>query len=279
VSFGAPGPAGDDDAERAESPRFGPLALALALAGVFFAVVYPWAIDFVLERLGTRATAGTLLVIAALTLIRARRPWHGRSGLHAAGHTDSTTPRAGGQGGARSALVTSFFLATLVGAALLDDRRLLRLLPAWVYLGMTLHCLDSARSGQSIIEQGVRWVIPEAPDFIRDYCRALTGLWGVFFLLAAATIAWFAFAMPPERWHVLMSRDVWFAMAGVMTLEFFVRKTWFRYYFRNGPFERFWAQLFPAEATARGRRSLEYIEAYHARIEFESSPHGGDPPR
>jgi hypothetical protein len=65
-------------------------------------------------------------------------------------------------------------------------------------------------------------------------------------------------------------------MAGVMALEFFVRKTWFRYYFRNGPFERFWAQLFPAQATARGRRSMEYIEAYHARIERESSSRGGE---
>ena len=80
--------------------------------------------------------------------------------------------------------------------------------------------------------------------------------------------------MPPERWATLMSRDVWFAMGGVMTLEFFVRKTWFRYYFRNGPFERFWAQLFPAEATARGRRSLEYIEAYHERLGREASSRG-----
>lgn len=240
-------------AERTESPRFGPLALAFGLSGVFLAVVYPWAIDAVREQLGTRATAGSLLAIAAASLLLAR-----------------------GRGTPRSRIASLCLLATLAGAMLLDDRRLLRLLPAWVYFGMALYCLESVRSEASIIEQGVRWVIPEAPDFIRDYCRVLTGLWGGFFLLAAATIAGFAFAMPPERWRALLSRDVWFVMAGITALEFFVRKTWFRYYFRNGPFERFWAQLFPAHATARGRRSLEYIEAYHARNERESSAGNGE---
>jgi len=262
--------------ERAESPRFGPLALALGLAGVFFAIVYPWAIDAVLERLGTRATAGTLLAIAALALIPARPPLRGRRDRSGGRPSERIATLARGRSMARSRLASLCFLATLVCAAMLDDRRFLRLLPAWVYLGMTLYCLENVRSEQSIIEQGVRWVIPEAPDFIRGYCRVLTGLWGGFFLLTAVIIAVFAFAMPPERWRSLMSRDVWFAMAGVMGLEFFVRKTWFRYYFRKGPFERFWAQLFPAEATARGRRSLEYIEAYHARLERGSPAGGGE---
>jgi uncharacterized membrane protein len=233
--------------ERAEPPPFGLLALALGLAGAFFAVVYPWAIDLVVERFGTRATAGTLLAFAVFTLI----------------------PR--GQGGVRGRIAAVGFVAILAAATLLDDGRFLRLLPAWVYLGMTVFCIDNARSEESIIEQGIRWVIPEAPLFIRDYCRVLTGLWGGFFFLTAAIIATLAFAATAEGWRVFTSRDVWLAMAAVMAVEFFVRKTWFRYYFRNGPFERFWARLFPAEATARGRRSLEYISEYHERIEREAS--------
>jgi uncharacterized membrane protein len=250
-------------APRSESARVGPLVLALLLGAVFFAVVYPWAIDIVLERLGTRTTAVGLLVVSILTLLPSRRAQPGEL-------------RVGGQGIERSRVASLCFIATLVGAILLDDHRLLRLLPAWVYFGMSLFCYENARSEQSIIEQGVRWALPEAPGFIRDYCRALTGLWGVFFLLTAATIAVFAVAMPPESWRLLMSRDVWFVMAGVMVIEFFVRKTWFRYYFRNGPFERFWARLFPAEATERGRRSMEYIAAYHARIERERLSGGSE---
>jgi|GEM_PF-1431418 len=262
-------------AERANAPRFGPLALALGLLGVFLAIVYPWAVDLVLERLGTRATAAALLAITALTLIPARRLLRGRRDQHGLRSTDPGSPFADRPGAGRRTIATLCFGATLAGAVLLDDGRFLRLLPAFVYLGMAVHCVGSARSEQSIIERGVRFIIPEAPDFIRSYCRVLTGLWGGFFLLTAAAIAVFAFTMPPERWRAMMGRDVWLAMAIVMVLEFFVRKTWFRYYFRNGPFERFWAQLFPAEATARGRRSLEYIAAYHARIAREASSDGG----
>ena len=54
-----------------------------------------------------------------------------------------------------------------------------------------------------------------------------------------------------------------------MAGEFLVRKTWFRYYFHGGPFERFWSRLFPAEATPRGRESLEFIRRYHAELEAE----------
>jgi len=45
-------------------------------------------------------------------------------------------------------------------------------------------------------------------------------------------------------------------------VEFLVRKTWFRYYFHGGWFDRVWAKLFPAEATPEGRRSMQHISAY-----------------
>jgi hypothetical protein len=63
-------------------------------------------------------------------------------------------------------------------------------------------------------------------------------------------------------------------MGGFAAAEFLVRKTWFRYYFHGGPFERFWAWLFPAERTARGRRSLAYIEAYRAERARRSGAQG-----
>ena len=45
-------------------------------------------------------------------------------------------------------------------------------------------------------------------------------------------------------------------------VEFLFRKSWFRYYFRGGPFDRLWSRLFPAERTAQGRRSIEAIRRY-----------------
>jgi uncharacterized membrane protein len=237
--------------DRTELPRAGVVGLTLAVAGLSVAIVYPWAIDFVLERVGVRATAFALAVFAALPLI-ARGPAAGRGRVAAVG-----------------------FVAILATAALLDDRRALQLLPAWVYLGLAVFCLENAREDESILERSVRRVIPEAPLFIRGYCRVLTGLWGGFFGLSALAIAALACFGTPERWRAFTSREVWLAMAAVMVAEFFVRKTWFRYYFHNGPFERFWSRLFPAEATERGRRSLAYIEAYYARRKREASGASG----
>jgi hypothetical protein len=54
-------------------------------------------------------------------------------------------------------------------------------------------------------------------------------------------------------------------MGALTVLEFLFRKTWFRHYFHGGPFERLWSRLFPAEHTARGRRSQRTIEEYRAR--------------
>ena len=56
-------------------------------------------------------------------------------------------------------------------------------------------------------------------------------------------------------------------MAALTAAEFLVRKTWFRYYARGGPFERIWSAIFPAERTAQGRRSLAAIDEWRARVE------------
>ena len=224
-------------------PRPSPLLAALAGASVaVLAVVYPWVQGVAQERLGTRGLALLLLGVVAISL-RLRGPAAGGRRLAAAG------------------------LAGLlaIGAAT-GDARILRLVPAAVYLGLAALFAASLRGPGSIIEAAARWVVPEAPGFIRDYCRGATALWVVFFLASAAVIGWLAVAGSPAAWHAASSRDVWIAMGVLSGVEFLVRKTWFRYYFHGGPFERLWSRLFPAERTARGRRSLQYIEEYRARL-------------
>jgi hypothetical protein len=88
-------------------------------------------------------------------------------------------------------------------------------------------------------------------------------------------VAALAFAASPGRWRAFTARDVWLAMAAVSVVEFFVRKTWFRYYYWNGPFERVWSRLFPAERTAAGRRSLAYIDASRERVARERGDASG----
>ena len=222
-----------------------PSLLLAALAGASVAVlalVYPWVLGVAQERLGTRGLALLLLGVVALSL------W-------------LRGPAAGGRRLAAAGLAGLLAIGAATG-----DARFLRLVPAGVYLGLAVLFAASLRGPGSIIESAARWLVPEAPGFIRDYCRGVTALWVVFFLASAGVIGWLAIAGSPAAWLATSSRNVWIAMGVLSGIEFLVRKTWFRYYFHGGPFERLWSRLFPAERTARGRRSLQYIEEYRARL-------------
>jgi hypothetical protein len=71
-----------------------------------------------------------------------------------------------------------------------------------------------------------------------------------------------AVAGTPEAWRAFTGWGIYAVMTAITCVEFFVRKTWFRYYFHGGPFDRFWSKLFPAENTERGRRSAESIRRF-----------------
>jgi uncharacterized membrane protein len=227
------------------SPEARPGALGAALAGAavgLLAVAYPFALSAVLERAGVRGLALALLALLALTaplrVAAARGRWLGSAGL----------------------------AALLAAAAATGDARFLRLVPAWIHLGLAALFAASLRGPGSAIESAARWLVPEAPGFIRDYCRVVTALWVAVFLGCAAWIGGLALAADAAAWTRFTSRTVWLAMAAFSAVEFLVRKTWFRYYWYGGPFDRLWSRLFPAERTERGRRSLRYIEEVRGRL-------------
>lgn len=234
----------------APSSDRGRTARAAALVGIavlVLAVVYPIALPALQERLGTRALAVALLVVLALSLSR-----------RAAGRT----------------AIAAGLAALLVAAAFSADERFLRAIPAWVYAGLAGVFAASLRDAEPVIERAARWMIPQAPAFIHDYCRVVTALWAVFFLGSAMAIAGLAFIATPGTWQAFTSRWLWIAMGALTALEFFVRKTWFRYYPHDGGFDRYWSRLFPAERTARGRASMRAIEEYHAE---RARPEGPEP--
>jgi uncharacterized membrane protein len=217
------------------------LGLALGAAAVAaLAVVYPWVLEALLARVGPRALALLLLAATAVSLPLRR--------AHAGGGPAAAAGMA----------------ALLAAAAASGDARCLRLVPAWIYAVLAARFAASLRGPGSILESAARWLVPEAPAFIRGYCRVVTALWVAIFLASAATAGGLALAASPDAWLQFTSRQVWLVMGAVSALEFLVRKSWFRHYFHGGPFERFWSRLFPAERTPRGRRSLAYIEAYRA---------------
>jgi uncharacterized membrane protein len=225
-----------------ESRRALVAGAALALAACLAA--YPLLLGPLLLRAGVRSTALALGVVAGVGLAL---PAPALAGVRPA-----RWPRWG--------------IALLLGlAALTGERRALFLVPACVYLGLAAFFQASLRGGDSLIHFAVRRALPAAPDFVGPYCRALTRLWAFFFAGCALGVAGLALWGSADAWAAWTGWRLYALMLLASGAEFLVRKTWFRYYFRGGPFDRLWSRLFPAERTARGRRSADAIRAYRAQ--------------
>jgi len=161
----------------------------------------------------------------------------------------------------------------LMTAVYSGDERQLRLIPAAAYLGVAAFFHASLRGGASLIEHGVRTLLPFAPEFVRSYFRALTLCWAGFFVLAALVIGRLALIGDPEAWRFATGWGIAIAMLVVMPIEFLIRKPWLRYYYFGGPFDRFWSRLFPAEATCdlRVERRIQVQHPPPGRREHSSS--------
>lgn len=204
-------------------------------------LAYPYLVEGLIARFGVRASCGALLLVSVVSIAFGA--------------------------GTRSAFAAPAWpglaIAAVLGVgALTGQRGALGLVPAIVYLGLADLFRRSLAREDSLIERGARWIAPEAPDFIRGYCRGVTWLWAALLAASAVAIAGLALAGPSSSWQAFTGWGIYALMLVVCGLEFFVRKTWFRYYFHGGPFDRLWSSLFPAENTEQGRRSAEYIRRF-----------------
>jgi len=218
-------------------------ALAALIAAVV--VAYPFALAAATPRLGVPGVAAVLLVIAASSLALPGRRVH-------------ETPQAG-------IALSVGIPALLVAAAVSGDALYLQLVPSGVYLGLAGWFRASLRSGASIVERAARFFVPEAPDFIRSYCRKVTRLWAAFFAASAILTAVFALTGNRLWWELFTGKLIYALMIAASLGEFLFRKTWFRYYFHGGCFDRVWQKIFPPENTPEGRRSMQYIEDYWSK--------------
>jgi uncharacterized membrane protein len=224
-----------------------PVAIGISL------LTFPYLLDSAVARFGVRRVCSALLVLGAVSL---------------------------GLGGrARSSLgVVAWPGLAIAGVLALGlasgERSALRLVPAFVYAGLAATFHASLAREDSIIERAARFIVPETPDFVRPYCRKLTAFWVAFFALSATLIAALAIVGPAAAWRAVTGWGIYAAMLLVSALEFFVRKTWFRYYFHGGAFDRLWAKLFPAENTEQGRRSAAYIQRYREKAAGDARARG-----
>jgi len=219
-------------------------ALGAALGGLL--VVYPRVLASGVAQIGVRPLALGLLVLGALLMPLGR----------------SLRRRALG---AAALMVPTL----LVLAAATGSRVFLLLVPTAVYGVVAGVLATSLGEPMSLMERAVRTLIPAAPDFIADYCRGLTRFWAWFFAATAAITAGLALAGPEQWWQAVTSWGVFAAMLAAFVIEFAIRKTRFRYYYVGGPVDRVWSHFFPAEETALGRKSLEYIQIRREQIRRE----------
>lgn len=210
---------------------------------VLFTLAYPLVIYLAFSRLETRAVAGLLLALYAVSLL-----------LRARGSLTQlwqlVRPHLG--------------LVLLIGLALAAGHRTaLLLLPVLVSLYLLGTFARSLRQGPPMVERFARVVEDDLPDFTLPYCRKVTVLWCVFLAANAVGAAWLAF-FAPLGWWALYTGAVFYLLLGILfAVEFVVRKLWFRHY-TTGLADRLFARLFPAGRTANGRRSLAYVEQRRA---------------
>jgi len=149
------------------------------------------------------------------------------------------------------------FLVLIAGAIATDARVFLSLLPAWIYASLARIFAASLRTDASVVERVALRLEPNAPEFIRPYCRAITGFWAAVFLLNALGIAALALFAPPAWWRAYTGWICWLVFAALSAVEFVVRKIHFRNY-DGGPIDSAFEFFFPADGNEMGRRANAY---------------------
>ncbi|MAE96065.1 MAG: hypothetical protein CL910_15520 [Deltaproteobacteria bacterium] len=227
-----------------------PPVVGLVFLGLVAVAAYPFLLEWGVARFGVRAVALTLLLSGGAGLA-----WRwGRIQAPALRPTQLA------------------ILALLALSAAWATRGPLLYVPAAIQLGLAAYFLLGLREEDSVVERMAHFMQPWLPDWVRPYCRVVTGLWAAFFVVNAAAIVALAASGDLARWQAWTGVGLYLTAAGLQLLESVFRKTWFRA-FDEGPVDRVFRRLFPPEHTARGRRSMAYIA--HMRVELGMDPPGG----
>ena len=215
-----------------------------------FAIGYPWIVDFALTRYGVRVVALVALALGSISLLaswrRSRRSDHPKLVL--------------------CAQLCGLSLAAL--AATLAARWPLLLVPGLIQLFLALIFWRSLALERSMVERVARMMQPYAPEWISGYCRGVTALWTLFFLLNAALILALALLASETAWTRYTGGGLYLVALALQGVEAAARKLWFRNY-GNSPIDRLIRRLFPPEDTERGRRSMAHIREMRQRLGME----------
>lgn len=134
-------------------------------------------------------------------------------------------------------------VSLLMLAAIFDDARFVFALPILINLALLLQFASSLR-GTPLVERFARMQEPELSQPQIAYCRGVTKVWCVFFVLNAGTSAALAL-WAPLAWWTLYNGLLAYGLIGLLAAsEYVVRKARFRDY-GSGLHDRLLARLFP----------------------------------
>jgi uncharacterized membrane protein len=178
---------------------------ALGVAGFVLVLAYPAAVYYGLTQLAPRQLAFVLvplLVVGALARIPKERGQAVRDGL-------------------KLPAVMALLLAL---TALFDDRRFLLATPVLINAVLLAGFAGSLRTARPIVERFARMQVDDLSAAEIDYCRTVTKVWSLFFVVNGAVAALLAL-LAPLSWWALYTGIVAYVLMGLLgASEYVVRK-------------------------------------------------------
>lgn len=133
-------------------------------------------------------------------------------------------------------------------SALLDDPRFVLGTPVLINLLLLFQFAGSLRT-TPIVERFARMQQPELSQAQLGYCRSVTKVWCVFFVLNALVSAVLAVRGPVSAWALYTGVIAYVLIGVVATVEYVVRKARFREY-GTGLHDRLLSRIFPPVSGA-----------------------------
>jgi uncharacterized membrane protein len=201
--------------------------------GAALVVLYPALVYFGLSRMSVRAFG---IALAAVVLISLPLRFQGKREHIAV-----------------IARVPLTIVAMLLIAACFDDRRFVLALPVITNVILLMHFGASLRT-VPIAERFARMQEADLSDAQIAYCRRVTQVWCLFFIMNGAVIAMLAVFAPLGWWTLYTSLVSYFFVGALATVEYVIRKYRFRKYGEN-VIDRVLIRIFPPRETMeRGAR-------------------------
>jgi uncharacterized membrane protein len=115
-------------------------------------------------------------------------------------------------------------LALSIGALIANDETLLLLYPAGISLALLSLFGLSLRSPPSLVERMARLNHPDLPEEAVHYCRRVTEIWCVFFVINAVVSIWSAVAASREIWALYNGFIVYLVIGILLGGEWLLRR-------------------------------------------------------